>query len=142
MASLLVVSDDLTGAFDASVPFVGMGVDVVASPSSTHVGTLFADGGAAVLAVNAASRHMSPLGAYLRVSSIVESACEAGIPILLKKTDSVLRGNVGAELSALWGGHRQGLCALRARLASHGQDDQGRRPPCGWSAGERVPLRS
>ncbi|WP_303131973.1 four-carbon acid sugar kinase family protein [uncultured Olsenella sp.] len=102
MARLLIVSDDLTGAFDASVPFVGMGVDVVASPSSTRVGSLFGEGDGAVLAVNAASRHMSPLGAYLRVSSIVESACEAGVPILLKKTDSVLRGNVGAELSALW----------------------------------------
>ena len=41
MARLLIVSDDLTGAFDASVPFVGMGVDVVASPSSTRVGSLF-----------------------------------------------------------------------------------------------------
>lgn len=84
MARLLIVSDDLTGAFDASVPFVGMGVDVVASPSSTHVGTLFADGDGDVLTVNAASRHMSALGAYLRVSSIVESK----LPSLIQINDS------------------------------------------------------
>jgi len=97
---LMIVADDLTGAFDSSVPFVGMGVDVVTSLGSFRS----ANAQARVLSVNTASRHLPPLGSFIAVSGVIEDACKAGVPIIVKKTDSVLRGNVGAELAALWEG--------------------------------------
>ncbi len=102
MTDMLLVSDDLTGTFDAAAPFVRLGVEVVTSVGDSPVTAESFVGGARLVAINADTRHLSALGAFLRVSSIVEAACDAHVRILFKKTDSVLRGNVGAELSALW----------------------------------------
>ena len=53
-----------------------------------------------LLAVNSNSRHLSPQQAYDAVYRIVSEGKQAGIPHIYKKTDSVLRGNIGAELCA------------------------------------------
>jgi len=102
MVRLTLISDDLTGAFDATVPFVGAGVDVVTSLQTTATLTEALAGKATVVAANADSRHLTAFAAFMRVTSAVEVARAAGCTVILKKTDSVLRGNVGAELSALW----------------------------------------
>ena len=59
------------------------------------------DGTADVLVVDTESRHIPPEDAYRIVYNVTAAALKAGIPHLLKKTDSALRGNVGSELAAM-----------------------------------------
>lgn len=96
---LLIVADDLTGTLDTGVQFVkqGVTVSVMMDPHSAQ-GTMMTD--SEVLAVNSNSRHLSSEQAYDAVYRIVSEGKQAGIPHIYKKTDSVLRGNIGAELSA------------------------------------------
>jgi len=103
MTKLLLIADDFTGTLDAGIQFSACGAEtrVLVSPPQTL------DTGAEVLAVNAASRHLPAAEAARIVGRLAAMARSAGIPFLFKKTDSALRGNVGAELSAAlqaWGG--------------------------------------
>lgn len=95
---LLLIADDLTGALDTAVRFSRAG-------ASTFVTTRRPPSGfetdAAVLAADIESRHVPPAEAADRVKQWVEAARLAGITSVYKKTDSTLRGNVGAELAAL-----------------------------------------
>ncbi|MDD5435533.1 MAG: four-carbon acid sugar kinase family protein, partial [Nitrospira sp.] len=47
------------------------------------------------------TRHLSSAESYKLVYDIVRRAVTAGISIIFKKTDSVLRGNIGSELAAV-----------------------------------------
>lgn len=100
MTDLLLIADDLTGVLDSSVAFVSGGVEVYPLPGSLpSVEDL--KWGPRVVAVNAATRHMSPQMAADAIALVVERARLAGVRVILKKTDSALRGNVGAELGEL-----------------------------------------
>lgn len=96
---LLMIADDFTGALDAGVQFAKNGF-------STRV-TVYAEGtedpGADVdvLVVDAETRHKPPVEAYRVVSRIVRLAVVRGVSYFFKKTDSALRGNIGAELTAM-----------------------------------------
>lgn len=96
---LLIIADDLTGTLDTGVQFAkqGITVSVVIDPEFLS-GTITAD--SEVLAVNSSSRHLTARQAYDAVYRIASLGRQAGIPYIYKKTDSVLRGNIGAELSA------------------------------------------
>lgn len=54
-----------------------------------------------VLVVDTETRHLPAAQAYAAVEGLVQRAKRAGFAYLYKKTDSALRGNVGAELAAL-----------------------------------------
>ena len=54
-----------------------------------------------VLVVDAETRHLPAAQAYEIVFRIVTLAARLQVPYIYKKTDSALRGNVGAELSAV-----------------------------------------
>lgn len=97
MVEVLIIADDLTGAIDAAAPFIGMSVRVKIDYSAPLTLNDFASG-ARVLAVNANSRHLDAADARARVKELVASAEAAGVSVIIKKTDSVLRGNIGAEL--------------------------------------------
>ncbi len=99
MVRLLILADDLTGALDAGVQFAEKGDTVFVMPFCPES----ADGWeeADVLSVNCASRHIPAVQAYERVFNMTRMAEEMHIPYIYKKTDSGLRGNVGAELTAL-----------------------------------------
>jgi uncharacterized protein YgbK (DUF1537 family) len=100
MIRLLIISDDFTGALDT-------GVQLAASGASTRVVTdpavdlHSAGAGCEVLVIDAETRHLPPKEAYRIVYCIVEQAVRCGVPHIYKKTDSALRGNIGAELTAL-----------------------------------------
>ncbi len=53
-----------------------------------------------VLAVDAKTRHLTPLAAYRVVFDIMKEAKALGVEFIYKKTDSALRGNIGKELEA------------------------------------------
>ena len=99
MITLLIVADDFTGALDTGVQLAGSGArtrvvtDPAFSPQSAE--------GAEVLVIDAETRHLPPAQAADIVGGIVRRAVEQKVPYIYKKTDSALRGNVGAELGAL-----------------------------------------
>lgn len=100
MIQLLIFADDFTGALDT-------GVQMAASGATTRVLV----GGAkelaetsldcSVLVLDAETRHLSAEEAYRVVYDLVKEAVDQKIPYFFKKTDSALRGNVGAEMAAV-----------------------------------------
>lgn len=98
MILLCIIADDFTGALDTGVQFAAHGVStrVVVDPNVD-----FSAHEASVLVVDTETRHLPANQAYDIVSRLVERARRAGVSYIYKKTDSALRGNIGAELSAL-----------------------------------------
>lgn len=99
MIQLLVIADDFTGALDTGIQFQAKDTRVLIGPDSWKDMAALA-GSAQVLIADAETRHMAPMGAFRTVSAFVKEAVRLGIPRVYKKTDSALRGNVGAELAA------------------------------------------
>jgi uncharacterized protein YgbK (DUF1537 family) len=83
---VLLLADDLTGALEAGARFENSVVCLQAGRDSR------------VLVLDLESRHLAPEEAAARVRRACAGA-RAGI--IFKKTDSTLRGNIGAELGAL-----------------------------------------
>lgn len=97
---LLVIADDFTGALDTGVQFAARGAKtcVVTDP-----GYDFSQAGAEiqVLVLDAETRHLTPEAAYKTVFRAAATALAEGFTYIYKKTDSALRGNIGAELAAV-----------------------------------------
>ncbi len=102
---ILLLADDLTGSLDTACPLVGQGwrtraifsfdeeTPAIESPSASGID---------LLAVNLASRHLPARKAQERIYSFFAANPWALVSsCIYKKTDSVLRGNIGAELAAL-----------------------------------------
>ncbi|AEB06446.1 type III effector Hrp-dependent outer protein [Coriobacterium glomerans PW2] len=98
MVDILIIADDLTGAIDASAPLIGAGVEILTEYEDDS-GAVCANASARVLSINADTRHLGADEARERVGRLVRDALSAGVGIIVKKTDSALRGNVGAELA-------------------------------------------
>lgn len=100
MVKLLMIADDFTGALDTGVQFAARGARtrVVTDPAYD-----FSQAGedVQVLVLDAETRHLAPEAAYGVVFRAVEGALKSGFTHVYKKTDSALRGNVGAELTAV-----------------------------------------
>lgn len=97
---LLMIADDFTGALDTGVQFAACGVSTRVVTDRTVLLKEYTDS-CEVLVVDAETRHLPPQEAYDIVVKIVSQAVALGISHIYKKTDSALRGNVGAELTAL-----------------------------------------
>ncbi len=100
MPKLLVLADDFTGSLDTGVQFAKAGIstrvifsDIESCDISAYLET--------VVVADLESRHDTPEKAYEKVYRISEKACADGVKHFYKKTDSALRGNIGAELSAM-----------------------------------------
>lgn len=97
---LLIIADDFTGALDTGVQFAAAGIRVkVMTKADCDLKSIPSE--IRVLVLDAETRHLDAGAAYAAVYRTVRRAREAGVPHILKKTDSALRGNVGAELSAV-----------------------------------------
>ncbi|MCR5346725.1 MAG: four-carbon acid sugar kinase family protein [Fretibacterium sp.] len=95
MVKLFIIADDFTGALDTGVQFAAQGA---ATRVVTRLeGNLTADD-IDVLVLDAETRHLPPSDAYWVIREAVLAA--RSVPYVYKKTDSVLRGNIGAELAA------------------------------------------
>ena len=99
MIQLIIIADDFTGGLDTGVQFAARGIRtrVVTDPETDY---LQAADGCEVLVIVAETRHLPAQQAYDLVYRVVKKAREIGIPHIYKKTDSGLRGNIGAELTA------------------------------------------
>lgn len=100
MIQLLIIADDFTGALDAGVQLAARGAKTAVI---TDAGADWSETAREldVLVVDAETRHLPATQAYDIVYRIVALAARLQVPYIYKKTDSALRGNVGAELSAV-----------------------------------------
>lgn len=108
-AVVLVVADDLTGANATGVLFARRGLRTISVPKDSSLRKFAANFD--VLVINTASRHTSAGEAARRVRAAVEAAGQ--VRLVVKRTDTTLRGNIGAELDAALGAVEQ--LAGRAR---------------------------
>lgn len=100
MTQILMIADDFTGALDTGVQLASTGAKTrVITNSCADLGRNSQD--AEVLVVDAETRHLPREKAFDIVKGIVQQAIQMGIPHIYKKTDSALRGNIGAELEAM-----------------------------------------
>ena len=97
MAKLMLIADDLTGAFDTGVQFHKRGASVAFATLPQLAHTSF---DADVIVADVETRHLSPAEAYARVARAVGLARERGVETIYIKTDSGLRGQVGASIKA------------------------------------------
>ena len=100
MVRLLIIADDFTGALDTGVQFTARGARTCVATDPAYDFSR-ADAEAQVLVLDAETRHLRPEAAYGVVFRAVENALKFGFTYIYKKTDSALRGNVGAELTAV-----------------------------------------
>lgn len=100
MPKLLVISDDLTGAADTGSRLAAQGVN---SLVVVDYAAIWPDAAAdcEALLINIESRHLGAEEAARRVRTVALRGATLGFTHFYKKTDSTLRGNIGAELEAL-----------------------------------------
>ena len=95
---LLILADDFTGALDTGVQCTKYGIHTAVFMNPTSEAWIC---DATVVVINTDTRHRSSEEAYRMIRELVAHAQEHRVPHIYKKTDSAMRGNVGAELSAL-----------------------------------------
>lgn len=100
MIQLLIIADDFTGALDTGVQFAATGALTRVITSQSMSLSRFAEAWE-VLVVDAETRHLAAREAAEIVGNYTLQAVKLGIPHIYKKTDSALRGNIGAELAAV-----------------------------------------
>lgn len=98
MARLTVIADDLTGALDTGVQFANRCVSVrVAAVNAAAVPEEIFHADVAV--IDAEVRHKTSQQAYNICLGLVQQALRCGTDTVYIKTDSGLRGNIGAMKS-------------------------------------------
>ena len=103
MVKLLIIADDFTGALDTGIQFVNKGIATqVFTKMPEAIGDI--DEMTEVLVIDSETRPMPAAKAYDAVKNITEWAKAIKIPVIFKKTDSALRGNIGSELQAVLDG--------------------------------------
>lgn len=93
-----VIADDLTGALDSVVPFADAGLRCVVATAPAHLAQALGQG-AQVIAVSTGSRDL-PAGQAAKVAAEVAQALR-GVPVMFKKVDSRMKGNIAAEVAAI-----------------------------------------
>jgi len=105
LSELLIIADDLTGAIEAGVQLSKQGISAeVVVESDSCCTDLNRVKKTPALVVNTESRHITPEEAAGRVLKVLNSFRDFGFKYFYKKTDSTMRGNIGAELNAFSNG--------------------------------------
>jgi uncharacterized protein YgbK (DUF1537 family) len=97
--NLLILADDLTGSLDTGVQFAKNGIDTDVFPSF-EVSRIPVSFSSSVIVINTNTRHASKEEAGSIVTTVTKSF--KNFSYYYKKTDSCLRGNIGAELEAFF----------------------------------------
>ena len=100
MSKLVIIADDFTGALDTGVQFSRNSIStIIVLYRDLDFSTI--DKNVEVVVIDTESRHVSIEEAAIRVKEVAVKALEFGATYFYKKTDSVLRGNIGSELLAV-----------------------------------------
>jgi uncharacterized protein YgbK (DUF1537 family) len=97
----LVIADDLTGGADTGVQFAERGLNTLLISFEKQIEidfSLYLERDVLVVSTN--SRGLPPEDASQRVSMLLKEYDRVLFPILYKKIDSTLRGNIGYEVDA------------------------------------------
>jgi uncharacterized protein YgbK (DUF1537 family) len=98
----LVIADDLTGAADTGVQFVIRGLNTcLISPDSARPIDFSRYLKRDVLVVNTHSRSLNARQASEKIALLLKDYRRDLFPLIYKKIDSTLRGNMGSEIDAL-----------------------------------------
>ncbi len=111
MYKAVILADDLTGALDTGVQLTQRGVPALVC---IHAPRTFPEAAEPVLIVNLDTRHVSVTKAFEKTSDAARLAKASGACVLYVKTDSGLRGNVGAALCAAIEGWGESLAFVPA----------------------------
>lgn len=135
MLKLAVIADDLTGANDAGVQFVkhGLKVQVFLGGSVEGEGERRTD----ALVLDTDSRAAQPDQAYERIRNagrIIKQVSSVR-PLVFKKIDSTLRGNLGAEIDAAMAEFDFEWAAVAPAFPVNGRITVG-----GWHLLHQVPI--
>jgi uncharacterized protein YgbK (DUF1537 family) len=95
----VALADDLTGAIEVAAFFARAGLRSLVSVDPV-IPQPFGNSSAALLVINTDSRHLAEKEARERVAQLMLEGVKLGFQAVFKKTDSTLRGNIGAEISA------------------------------------------
>ncbi len=136
MPKLVIIADDLTGANDAGVQFAKYGMKVqVLLGESTAQGSADVD----VLVLDTDSRAVAPDVAFARVQSasrlVKNAAGNNRTPLIFKKVDSTLRGNLGPEIDAVMAEFGFDWAAVVPAFPANGRITAG-----GWHLLHQVPI--
>ncbi|MEM3004781.1 MAG: four-carbon acid sugar kinase family protein, partial [Candidatus Bathyarchaeia archaeon] len=99
MAKIGVIADDLTGANDTGVQFSKQGLRTLVLTEDRSLEGVSDQ--VDVLVIDTESRLLTAAAAYEKAKEAASRLVEAKIPIVYKKIDSTLKGNIGAELDAV-----------------------------------------
>lgn len=124
MTDIAIVADDLSGASDSAVQLArrGLGSVVLLAPARIDE-----HAGAEVVAVDTESRALPADEAYCRVRAVAGLLRAAGYTRILKKVDSTLRGNLGAEIDAVLDGLGLDLALVAPAFPATGRTTLGGR---------------
>lgn len=103
MVKLAILADDFTGALDTGVQFAKVGITTLVTttfPPILQEAAMKSE----VLVLDLETRHLTAGEAGKRVAVCMALLKSAGIEYFYKKTDSAMRGNIGAELEAMCDG--------------------------------------
>src|SRR4030043_582277 len=110
---VLLIADDLTGGADAGAQFAKRGLRTLLISLLDDVKVDFSKHTHQdVLVINTDSRGLSPEKAFLKVSNLLKQFDQKLFPIIYKKIDSTLRGNVGCEIDAILKETKRPLCFM------------------------------
>lgn len=122
---LTVIADDLTGALDTGVQFANTRVTVAVVMGTEYITGRDPSFGADVVVVDAEVRHTTPEQAYRICAAVAARAVDNGAGILYIKTDSGLRGNIGAMMQAALDETGAGFAAFAPALPAMGRVTRG-----------------
>jgi uncharacterized protein YgbK (DUF1537 family) len=109
----LLIADDLTGGADAGAQFAKRGLQTLLISLLDDAKIDFSRHTQQdVLVINTDSRGLSPEKAFLKVSNLLKRYDQKLFPIIYKKIDSTLRGNVGSEIDAILKETKESLCFM------------------------------
>lgn len=118
----LIIADDLTGGADAGAQFAKRGLKTLLVSCCVEDSIpLAARPAQDVLVVNTISRGLPPAEAFDILSGLLKSFDPKRFPILYKKIDSTLRGNIGSEIDAILRETNLPLCFLAPSYPEQGR---------------------
>ena len=101
----LVIADDLTGGADTGAQFAKRGLRTILISLKDHPSLNLSEYlDSEVLVVNTDSRGLRPGEAYSLLLDLMRTYDPRLFPLVYKKVDSTLRGNIGGEIDALFDG--------------------------------------
>jgi len=109
----LLIADDLTGGADAGAQFAKRGLKTLLILLKDECKIDFSKYASCdVLVVNTDSRGLGPEKASFLISNLLKNYDEEFFPIIYKKIDSTLRGNIGYEIDAILKETNGSLCFM------------------------------